>query len=313
MQQGQVVVIGHSAWDSVYRIAAFGEKPSKHRALEHIECGGGSAANAAVAIARMGDKAKLWSRVGADEVGHKVVEQLMCAGVDAEHILVHEGSRTSTAVVIVDGQGERFVVSERDHAMPAIADWLPLDDIGKAGAVLSDMTWREATCAAFRSARLLNVPTVLDIDVAGGLPSSDVLEFTDFAIASAGALEALIEGRDRETRLQMLITKGARHAGVTLGSEGYVWRNSDGNSGFQPAFDIEIVDTTGAGDAFHGAFACGLAHHWDDAECARVAAAVAALKCRRLGARAALPSKEELQSFLREKTGRGLSTNDPYG
>lgn len=299
----QVIVIGHAAYDHVYRIEAFGQKPSKHRALEHIECGGGSAANAAAAAARLGGKVQLWSRVGADDVGRKIVDALRRDGVDTQHVLMHTGSRTSTAVVIVDAEGERLVVSERDHAMPANADWLPLDEIAEADAVLSDMTWREATRAAFQSARALCVSTVLDLDVAGGLPSADVLELTDFAIASADALRGLFEGHDHEARLKQLIASGARHAGVTLGRKGYTWINSVGTTGFQPAFDVKTVDTTGAGDAFHGAFAWGLAQGRDETECVRIAAAAAALKCRRLGARAGLPTLEELQAYLKEQTG----------
>ncbi len=100
--------------------------------------------------------------------------------------------------------------------------------------------------------------------------------------------------------------RGARHAGVTLGAKGYSWKTQDGQEGHQEAFPVDVVDTTGAGDAFHGAFALALASGCSDEECARVASAVAALKCRRLGARAGLPTTSELDAFLLERTGRGL-------
>lgn len=298
MSVREVVVVGHAALDRIYRIAAFAKRPAKHRALEHIESGGGSAANAAAAIGRLGGRVQLWSRVGRDDNGCKVIAALASDGVETGRILRHEGSRTSTAAVIVDGDGERLVASERDHAMPSSCDWLPLDEIAESAAVVSDMSWREATLAAFRCARMHGVPTVLDIDVGGGLPSKDVLGLTDFAIASRDALETLVDGADRAQKLLRLIALGVRHAGVTLGKEGYDWTNSVGGSGFQPAFEAEVVDTTGAGDAFHGAFAWALARRHNEAECARIAAAVAALKCRRLGARAGLPTREELDVFL---------------
>jgi sulfofructose kinase len=91
---------------------------------------------------------------------------------------------------------------------------------------------------------------------------------------------------------------GVRHAGVTRGAGGYVWAGQDGKMGHQPAFELEVVDTTGAGDAFHGAFAWALAQGLPASECARVAAAVSALKCRGLGARSGLPTRAELDSFL---------------
>lgn len=89
-----------------------------------------------------------------------------------------------------------------------------------------------------------------------------------------------------------------RHAGVTRGAEGYFWASADGASGHQPASPVNAVDTTGAGDAFHGGFAWALMQGCEQAECARIAAAVAALKCQRLGARSGLPTLAELKSFL---------------
>jgi sulfofructose kinase len=91
---------------------------------------------------------------------------------------------------------------------------------------------------------------------------------------------------------------GVTHAGVTRGSKGYYWVSKAGEEGNQPAFALEVVDTTGAGDAFHGAFAWAVARGFSTPECARIAAAVSALKCRRLGARSGLPTLGELKSFL---------------
>ena len=95
---------------------------------------------------------------------------------------------------------------------------------------------------------------------------------------------------------------GVLHAGVTRGAGGYTWVGSDGDSGHQPAFAMDVVDTTGAGDAFHGAFTWALAQGQPIAECARIAAATSALKCRKLGARAGLPSADEVTAFLAGKT-----------
>jgi sulfofructose kinase len=306
MPKQRIIIIGHSALDRVYRITAFPAKPTKVRALEHIESGGGTAANAAAAVARLGGAAGLWSRVGDDEAGHKIVRSLEAAGVDTSHILQLEGTKTPTATVIVDGAGERLVVSEDDHVMPMSPDWLPLDSIASAGAVLSDLSWLEGTIAAFSKARDEGVPTLLDVDLGGGHLLTQIVHLTDYVILSAPAFERFTIGADRNERLAGLIAGGARHAGVTLGAKGYSWKRRDGPDGHQAAFPIEAVDTTGAGDAFHGAFALALASGCSDEECARVASAAAALKCRRLGARAGLPTLSELDAFLLERTGRGL-------
>jgi sulfofructose kinase len=98
--------------------------------------------------------------------------------------------------------------------------------------------------------------------------------------------------------LQQVLRHGPRHAGVTLGAHGYVWRERDGRSGNQPAFQVDVVDTTGAGDAFHGAFALGVAEGLDIETCVRRASGVAALKCTRLGSRAGLPTRSELELFV---------------
>jgi sulfofructose kinase len=120
----------------------------------------------------------------------------------------------------------------------------------------------------------------------------------DYAIFSAPALDAFAPGESERAQLESVLATGVRHAGVTRGAEGYAWLSRDGSAGYQPAFAAEIVDTTGAGDAFHGAFAWALANGEPPAACARLASATAALKCRRLGARAGLPTRAELDEFL---------------
>lgn len=294
---GRIVVIGHAALDSVYRIEAFPRTPTKVRALEHIEAGGGMAANAAATIGRLGGAVELWSRVGDDEAGRRIRELLAADGVDTRYVKVFPGRRSSTSAVIVDGGGERLVVGERDHAMSMDAGWLPLERLAAARAVVSDGRWLEATRIAFERARLENVPTLLDADPGGGGDLEGQIALADYAILSAAALDALVEPGEVGPRLDAVLALGPRHAGVTRGAAGYTWR-SRSEGGHQPAIAIQVVDTTGAGDAFHGAFAWALAAGHPDAECARIAATVAALKCRRLGARAGLPTARELAAVL---------------
>jgi sulfofructose kinase len=303
----RVVVVGHAALDSICRIEAFPEKPAKVQALERIESGGGTAANAAAAIAKLGGKAELWSRTGEDEAGSKIRRSLEDAGVNVTYVLVQHGARSPVSTVIVDAKGERLIVSEDDHDMPMASDWLPIQRIKAAGAVLSDLSWLEGTAAAFRAARANGVPTVLDVDLGSGELLCQNLSLTDYVIMSEPAFEHFIDGSGREDKLLWLISKGVQHTGVTCGVKGYHWLSRDGVQGFQEAFAVDAIDTTGAGDAFHGAFVLGLSCGLDDAECARLGSAVAALKCRRLGARAGLPAAREVDGFLRDNTGHGLA------
>lgn len=295
----RIIVIGHAALDSVYRIQRFPPSPTKVRALEHLECGGGSAANAAAAIAHLGGNVELWSRTGADETGKRIIEGLRKDRVPTDYVRVHAGSRSSHAAVIVDENGERLIVSERDHAMPSSPEGLPLEHIASSAAVLSDLRWFEATQAAFAEAKRVDVPCLLDIDVGGGGFVERFLPLTDYAIFSAPGLTAFAGEGSHIDLLGKVIAAGVRHAGVTLGAGGYLWRTRSGEQGFQPAYSVQpVIDTTGAGDVFHGAFAWALAHGCKDAQCARVAAAAAALSVRRLGARAALPNREDLSALL---------------
>jgi sulfofructose kinase len=293
----RIVCVGHAAIDRVYRIDSFPERTTKIRALEHMETGGGMAANAAAAIARLGGEVELWSRVGEDDNGVKIRRLLSAVGVDTRYVQPFEDNRSSTSVILVDGRGERMIVGSRDVNMPSGTAWLPLERIGEAGAVLADLRWMEGARVAFEAARKAGVPTVLDADLGGREALVELLALTDYAIFSEQALDEMSAEEAVSDRLRRVAALGPRHAGVTLGANGYTWLDN-GRLEHHPAFDVEVVDTTGAGDAFHGAFTLGLVEGRPTRESVRRACATAALKCTRLGARAGLPSIDELAAFL---------------
>ncbi|HEU0159037.1 MAG TPA: PfkB family carbohydrate kinase [Hyphomicrobiaceae bacterium] len=293
----RIICVGHAALDRIYRIEAFPPEPSKVRALEHIEAGGGMAANAAVAIARLGGKAELWSRTGDDAAGATVRAGLKAERVDVRYLQAFEGARTSTSAIIVDRHGERLIVGQRDAGMPSGTSWLPLERVREADAVLGDLRWLEALRSVFARARQEGVPTVLDADLGAREALESILRLTDYAVFSAPALRELVPAGSDAERLESVLGFGARYAGVTLGADGYLWRDQEGTRRL-PAFGVAVADTTGAGDAFHGALALLLAEGRPMHECARSASAVAAMKCTRLGSRSGLPTRAELTAFL---------------
>lgn len=298
MPAQHLIMIGHAALDRVYRVEAFPREPTKVRAIEAIEVGGGMAANAAVTAARLGAKVELWSRVGDDNAAAIIKAGLKAERVDIRAVESFEEARSSTSAIIVDGQGERLVVSMRDSTMPTSTSWLPLERISQAAVVVADLRWLEATRVAFEHARKSGVTTLLDADLGAREVLPELLELADYAIFSAPALRELIRNGDDPARLEAALKFGPRYAGVTLGRGGYLWFEAGGARGTQPAFEVDTVDTTGAGDAFRGAFAVALSQGHDAGECARRATAVAAMKCTRLGSRAGLPTAEELETFL---------------
>jgi sulfofructose kinase len=293
----RIICVGHAALDRIYRIEAFPPEPTKVRAIEHIEAGGGMAANAAAAIARLGGKAELWSRTGDDAAGSAIRAGLKADRVDVRYVQAFDGARSSTSAIIVDDRGERLIVGQRDAGMPSGTSWLPLERLTGADAVLGDVRWLEGLRAVFARARKEKVPTILDADLGAREALGGILELTDYAIFSAPALREFGPAGSNAERLERVLALGPRHAGVTLGREGYLWRDRDGG-GEVPAFSVSATDTTGAGDAFHGAFAMMVAERRSARDCARTAAAVAALKCTRLGSRAGLPTRAELDAFL---------------
>ena len=294
---GQIICVGHAALDRIYRIESFPPSPTKVRALEHIESGGGMAANAAATIATLGGNVELWRRVGGDEAGKRIRNGLRQAGVDVRYVETFDEGRSSTSAIIVDGQGERLVVGTRDINMPAGTSWLPIERVNTAALILADLRWLEADRAVFARAKAAGVPTILDADLGGRDSLTELLALTDYAIFSEAALADYLPELALQERLDRIMLLGPRHAGVTRGAQGYVWRDPFGG-GSVPAFDVDTVDTTGAGDAFHGAFALALSEQRPIQECARFACAAAALKCTRLGARGGLPDRRALDAFL---------------
>jgi len=292
-----IICVGHAALDRVYRVGDLPTQPGKYRALEYIESGGGMAANAAAAISRLGGKVELWSRIGDDDAGVKIRRALEADGVDIRYTERFENARSSTSAILVDPSGERIIIGARDINMPSDTSGLPLERVADAACVLADLRWMEAVRAVFEKAHKDNVPTILDADLGGREALPELLALTDYAVFSEAALSDFLPDMTQAERLDRIMLHGPRHAGVTLGERGYVWRDRFGG-GRIDAFPIKPVDTTGAGDAFHGGFAFSLASGMSARDCAQFASAVAALKCTRLGSRAGLPTRTDVETFL---------------
>ena len=301
----RILCIGHSALDRIYRIESFPPEPTKVRALEHVESGGGMAANAAVAIARLGGKAELWSRIGDDPAGQIIKAGLKSERVDVRYVQAFEDARSSTSAVIVDDRGERLIVGQRDTGMPSSTDWLPLERIGEMHAILGDVRWLEGIRAVFSRARTEGVPTILDVDLGAREVLPEILALADYAIFSKPALREfaghLANPPDLGPALDHVLSLGPMHAGVTMGALGYRWQEKgalgDRLSGHVPAPAVNAIDTTGAGDAFHGAFTLMIAEGHPTQLCAEVAVEVAARKCTRLGSRVGLPRRADVRAL----------------
>ncbi|PRH87087.1 ribokinase [Labrys okinawensis] len=274
-----VICVGATTVDQVLEIDEMPRQAVKVTARHHFKRGGGPAATAAVACARLLQPAELWSRLGNDAEAAFLCERLRRHGVGIEGVKCSGEMNTITAVVIVDRQGERFIVGHDHTDLPASAAHLPLQDIARAGAVLADINWHEASLAALDAAAAAGVPSVLDAEVTDPVlllelarrASLPVFSEEGFALASDG-------GQPDAKGCDALSRRLGGTFGVTLGARGSLWWVDDVLT-LVPALPVNVLDTTGAGDVFHGALAAGLAEGRPVIDAARFASAAASLKC----------------------------------
>ncbi|MBO0904719.1 PfkB family carbohydrate kinase [Jiella sonneratiae] len=296
-----VICLGLSAFDYIWQVERLPEgRSDKVRAPEFMTKGGGMAATAAVAVARLGGKAHFWGRAGEDREGAAMRDELAAEGVDVSGFRLFAGGRSSISGVFVDPAGERHIANFRGEKLPAAPDFLPLAEIAAAGAVLADPRWPEGAEAAFAAAREAGVPTVLDADVADRAVFEMLLPLTDHAVFSAPAL-AGFAGRDAEAALAEVAGYGCRIAAATLGGDGVLWREA-GATARRPAFAVPVVDTTGAGDVFHGAYALAVAQGAATGDAIGFASAAAALKCTAPGGRRGIPTFDQTIKFWRDNS-----------
>lgn len=308
--RGHVICVGHAAFDSVYRIDAFPLRPTKVRASRHDRSVGGMAANAACAIAALGGHVRFWGPVGDDETGERILEELSHAGVVTEAGFVVPGAGSSHSAIIVEEAGERLIVSYRGDALEAPDSLIgdrPLD----ADVVMIDVRWPAGATSVAARARTQGIPIVLDGEMGNVELVRALVPLADHVIFSEPGWSEWLGHvpDDSETRIELnrLVDAGARLAAVTLGERGVLYagggqrtgRTSVGSLAHLPAFTVTVVETLGAGDAFHGAYALALAEGQDIDSSVRFAAAAAALRCTRRGGRAALPSRDEVLALLR--------------
>lgn len=291
-----VVCIGHAALDRVFAVDAWPAGSAKIAARDYRESGGGMAANAAVAIARLGARVAFRGPAGDDVTADTIEAQLRAEGVDVQLQRV-AGTRSSHSAVLVDRHGERLVIGYRGSALQAPADWLSLKEIRNADALLADVRWPRGAVAALQAARASGVPTVLDAEIGDADTLATLVAMAEHVVFSERGLEQF-DSADSGGGLQRALFAGARVAAVTRGAGGVTWLEAGGGLRECPAFAVDVIDTLAAGDVFHGAYALALAEQRQPADAIRFASAAAAIKCTRPGGRSGTPSRAEVDAFL---------------
>lgn len=293
----RVVCVGNAVLDYVFHIDALPAAPGKYPARAFTAVGGGPAASAAVTIARLGGVAVLCSRLGQDPSARLIEEELRAFGVDTQHCKRYAKCQSSVSAVLLEPDGERTVINRLDPDLPTASDWLP-ELPRDTGAVLADTRWPEGALALLQGARERAVPAILDADAPIDIDSPLLSAASHIALSSQG-LAQLGDPRDPPALLRALRQRTGAWVGVTQGGEGTLYVTDDGSTQRVPAYAVTPVDTLGAGDVWHGAFALALAEGRDEAVAVAFASAAAALKVSRPGGRQAIPVRAELDDWLR--------------
>ncbi|WP_333890921.1 sugar kinase [Atlantibacter subterraneus] len=292
----RIACVGIAVLDRIWYLNDLPKEGGKYVAGDYKEVGGGPAATAAVAAAKLGAEVDFIGRVGDDDTGNRLLAELQAYGVNTRYTRIVKGARSSQSAVLVDAAGERIIANYPSPDLPACADWMADIDFSQWDAVLADVRWHHGAKQAFTLARANGVTTVLDADVTPQ-DIAELVALSDHAAFSAPGLVRLTGVTDAPAALKQAKTLTNGHVYVTQGAQGCLWLE---NSRLRhlPAFHVDVVDTTGAGDVFHGALAVSLAQKTETEEAIRFASAVAALKCTRPGGRAGIPDCDQTRSFL---------------
>ena len=299
-----VAGFGLNSVDLLAVVASYPQPNTKQPIRKLARLPGGQAATAMVTCSRLGWRARYIGRFGDDDNGRYGRESLEAEGVDMSACQDVTGASNGFAIILVDAQtGERTIMWERHPGLAMSPTDVPRDAVISARVLLVDCHETEAATQAARYAREAAMPTVIDVErVRGGI--DNLLRQMDVIIA-AQAFPLELTGHRDLGRALMVMAEEFRPAlvCVTLGAEGSL-TVARGKEIRTPGFRVPVVDTTGAGDVFRGGFVAGWLAGGRDSTVEEVltyANAVAALKCRALGAREGTPRPHEVEELLRTR------------
>jgi ribokinase len=297
-----IAVVGSLNMDAIARVAHLPAPGETVLASGFVQALGGKGANQAVAAARAGSAVEFVGRVGADLAGEALVTSLRSAGVNTKHVVRDVGGSTGTALIAVDSQGQNSIV-----VVPGVNANLHVEDIDAARDVIERSSIvllqleipLETVQYAAEMAHRSGTTVLLNPSPAQELPAS-LLNLVDILVPNeeeVAYLSGMGSPVDPASAAGMLRTNGAESVVVTLGDRGAAMIDENGETDIY-AYDVEAVDTTGAGDAFVGNLAAALDAGQSLEEAARMASAAAALSVQAAGAQASMPSREQTNAFM---------------
>jgi sulfofructose kinase len=286
-----VLCVGHASYDLVFSVARHPAEDEKIVAEGFLGIGGGPAANASATVAKLGFKAAFAGYLGQDIYGEKHYQELLQCGVHTD-LIIRGTSPTPLSTVLVKPNGKRALINYKGETSPLHSGAIDFSCV-TAKVVLFDGHEPYLSVPLLKEMRNKHIPTVLD---AGSVHEGTLalLEGVDYLVCSEKFARQF--AGDEETALARL-SEVSPAVVITLGERGLIWKRGQ-ERGVLPAFPVTAIDTTGAGDAFHGAFAVAISSEMNWLAVLRYASAAGALCCTKIGARSGLPSKEEHQALF---------------
>jgi sugar/nucleoside kinase (ribokinase family) len=301
-----VLGIGANSVDYVYRLPAYPERDgpnAKMRISSHTLSCGGQVATALCTSAAMGLSAKYVGATGTDDNGRRIRDELARRGIDMTDAVIRDVTNQFAVIMVDERAGERIVLWDRHDGLRLRPRELPEEVITSARVVHVDDVDQEAAIRAARVARAAGLTVTSDIDRITNR-TEELVEAVTIPMFAEHVPVALTGEADFERALRKL---RQRHAGllcVTIGSRGAVILDGD-RFHHEPAFQVEAVDTTGAGDVFRGAFIAAMLRGDAPADIVRFANAAAGASCTRLGAINGVPTFDEAARLMQHAVVRG--------
>jgi sulfofructose kinase len=307
MPDFDVVGVGLNATDTLLVVPHFPAYAGKVPFQEEVVSPGGQVASALVACARLGLRTKYIGTVGDDERGRIQLESLRGEGVDIQHVQLRRNCANQSAYIVIDrSTGERTVLWRRDDCLRIDPEQILPEQIACARLLHIDGHDTPAVERAAAIARGYGIPVTVDVDtIYHGFDR--VLPHVDYLVASSEFPTAWTGQSDPFKALELMQREyGMKVAAMTLGAHGALAREN-GEFFYSPAFVVNCVDTTGAGDVFHGAFCYAVLQEMPMRDALEFSNAMAALNCTALGARGGIRGVEEIHGLI----ARGERRVDP--
>ena len=297
----QLIVIGSLNTDLVVRVGSLPGPGETITGGSFEMSGGGKGANQAVAAARAGASVAMVGAVGTDEFGARLLDELAGEGVDVAGVARLPGAATGLAAIVVDEKGENqiAVASGANHALRAVdveRAFGDLDVSAASCALLSLEVSDEVVVAGAERAAASAMAVVVNPAPARPLPP-ELMVRRPILTPNEGEAAELTGRDDPAAAAAALVEAGATAALVTAGARGVFVATGTGVEQIEPP-TVSVRDTTGAGDAFSGVLAAGLARGWEVDRAARWATAAAALTVTKSGARGGMPAANEIEAVL---------------